>query len=106
MRWLMLIGVMFLSGCITTTAARQKYLAENPKTLERIANAMLEGKIVKYMPKEAVRLAWGNPCWYCYGTRKSSWGDTWEYNMFGSARPGAGTLVFFDENDRVRGWSE
>lgn len=66
------------------------------------------GKIRVGMTKQEVINAWGQPCWHCYGTRKTSNGDTWEYNVFGSGSMGAGsgTYLFFDRNDVLKYWSQ
>lgn len=102
------LALPILAGCVfgANRDSRAAYVAENPYMEERIENAILAGKIVEGMTKEEVRASWGQPCSYCIGTRSASWGDTWEYNPFGSARPSAGTLVFFDASGRVKGWSK
>lgn len=69
--------------------------------------AIIDGKIMRGMTKEEVRASWGDPCWYCRGTRERSWGDVWEYNVFGSGRysAGSGTYVYFDQAGKVQDWS-
>lgn len=59
------------------------------------------------MTKDQVRASMGNPCGPCYGTTHNSWGDTWEYNAFGTGSQGIGngTIVYFDAGGKVTGWS-
>lgn len=90
-----------------TRQDRIAWVNAHPNTPARYANAIRDGKIMKGMTKSQVKAAWGPPCGYCYGTTHSSWGDTWEYNIFGSwaAAAGSGTIVYFNSLGRVTGWS-
>lgn len=85
---------------------RQDHLA-TAKISPANADAIRRSKIKVGMTQDDVRAAWGGPCGYCRGTRKATWGDSWEYNIFGTGRHGigSGTYVFFDKAGRVRGVS-
>lgn len=109
---LLWLAPILLSGCALfgggDEARRNNYVASRGDQIApTIRGAIVDGKIMRGMTKEEVRASWGDPCGYCYGTRSASWGDTWEYNVFGSGSYGAGngTYVFFDQSDRVTGWS-
>lgn len=107
MKTLISIAVILfvLAGCgPSKMALRQAYIDAHPELDYDTREWIRNGKIAKGMTKEQVRASWGDPCWYCYGTRRASWGDSWEYNIFGTSR-GIGTVVYFDSADRVRGWS-
>lgn len=102
----LLLLPLALAACATDAGRRDAYLAAHPQTDNTIAQNIYQGKISKGMSKDEVRAAWGDPCGYCVGTRSASWGDSWEYNIFGSARPWAGNYVFFGPDGRVTGWSK
>lgn len=85
--------------------ARLEYIAAHQEESANIRQSILDGKIETGMTKADVVASWGQPCSYCYGTTHNSWGDSWEYNIEGSAAPGAGTYVYFDDNGLVTGWS-
>ena len=72
-----------------------------------ISTAIRNKEIMVGMTKEQVIASWGEPCWMCYGMRRSSSGDTWEYNPGGitSLGIGAGTYLYFDNNDVLRYWN-
>jgi outer membrane protein assembly factor BamE len=106
MKAIVILSFILLSACaVPQSRIRQEYIYQNLDLPNEVAWAVLEGQIVKGMTKDDVRASWGIPCGYCPGTRENSWGDTWEYNVFGTAY-GIGTLVFFDKNGRVSGWSK
>lgn len=111
MKKIMLIALLvaLLSGCAAThdKSARMDWLRAHPDTPIPAFAAIMHGSIIEGMTKEQVQASWGRPCGYCYGTTSSSWGDTWEYNPFGSAPMGAGsgTIVYFGSRGRVIGWS-
>lgn len=112
MRLLFLSAVIALSGCALfgggDEGRRYDYIEQRQGQLDpQIRAAIIDGKIMRGMTKEEVRASWGEPCWHCYGTRKASWGDMWEYNVFGSGSYGIGngTYVYFDAGDRVTQWS-
>lgn len=100
--------VVVLAACASQQSKREAYLKNHPNTDPVIAQAIKAGKIRKGMTKEEVRASWGDPCWYCYGTKEASWGDSWEYNPFGTGRysVGAGTYVYFDRSGKVINWSK
>lgn len=108
---LMLIAAGLLSGCALFGGAdeqrRKDWLTANASAPQEIQRAVSLGQIMRGMTKAEVTASWGQPCGYCYGTRRNSYGDSWEYNAFGSGSYGAGngTYVFFDSSGRVTGWS-
>ncbi len=110
MRWVLLTPAL-LAGCAMfggDDSRRQNYVQSRASEIpSSIRGAIIDGNIMRGMTKDEVRASWGDPCGYCYGTKSASWGDTWEYNVFGSGSYGAGngTYVFFDQADRVTGWS-
>lgn len=85
--------------------SRLAFVRDHPGEPRQIRQDILDGAIVQGMTKADVIASWGNPCWYCVGTTHNSWGDSWEYNIFGSAAPGGGTYVFFNADGIVTGWS-
>lgn len=108
-RGLALLAVaLALGGCgvMQERTARREALAD-PKLTPEI-RAAIEGKQIRVgMTKQQVIAAWGNPCWWCYGTRTTSRGDSWEYNLFGSSAYGIGngTYLYFDTAGRLTYWS-
>jgi outer membrane protein assembly factor BamE len=98
-----------LCGCAAKQVANtRKQVLADPNLAADIRQAIQAHKIKIGMTKDQVLASWGNPCWYCPGTRKNSWGDTWEYNPFGTGdlSIGAGTYLFFDEDGRLTAWSQ
>lgn len=97
-----------LTGCglMQEREARRAALA-NPALRPEIRAAIEAKQIRVGMTKQEVIAAWGNPCWWCYGTRQTSSGDVWEYNVFGSSVYGAGsgTYLWFDRTDHLVHWS-
>ena len=102
---LMLLALILLAGCASQDRQRSDYVAANPDLDPEIRQTILNGQIRRGMTKDQVLASWGPPCWWCHGTSENSWGDTWEYNAFGSSGYGRGTLVFFDSAGKVREWS-
>lgn len=98
-----------LSGCgwAQNYQTRQRVLAD-PHLRADVREAIRAEKIKIGMTQNEVIASWGHPCWYCSGTRENSWGDTWEYNPFGSGRysAGSGTYLFFDQAGLLRTWSK
>lgn len=96
--------VIMTTACTTPLERRSQYVNARPDIPRDISQNIREGKVSVGMTKEQVEVSWGKPCWYCYGTRESTYGDTWEYNIFGTGSYGigTGTYVFFDRSDRVR----
>lgn len=95
--------LFFALFLFVSCARREDYIAAHPSLSKEYAQAIREGKIKVGMTKEEVHAAWGPHCWYCHGTRENSWGDVWEYNIFGSGTYGAGkgTYVFFNNAGKV-----
>lgn len=106
---LIMFFIFLLTGCgwIQEVNIKKQVLAD-PALAPKVREAIENNKIKIGMTKNQVIASWGNPCWYCYGTRESSWGDTWEYNLFGSGRysAGSGTYLFFDTLGRLKAWSK
>jgi len=105
---IIILVAVFLSGCASLTGQHRRtaYVNGHPNVPVFYAQAIKDGAIMVGMTKDQVSASWGNPCGWCYGTRKSRWGDTWEYNVFGSSTMGIGNghYVYF-QNGRVVGWS-
>lgn len=101
-------AALALSGCglMQERAARREALAD-PNLSQRTRAAIEAEKIHVGMTQQQVIAAWGNPCWWCYGTRQTSHGDVWEYNVFGSSPYGAGsgTYLWFDQTGHLTHWS-
>lgn len=98
-----------LTACVNPMETpRWKYIEANPHLSDEIKGAIFHQQIMPGMTKEQVRAAIGEPCGYCYGTRTSSTGDTWEYNTFGTSIYGAGRgqYVFFNNKGKVIGWNK
>jgi hypothetical protein len=108
-----LFQIAFLIFCLTGCGFAQEIKIKNqvlsyPNLSPDTRKAIQEKTIKAGMTKEQVIASWGNPCWYCYGTRENSWGDTWEYNVFGSSSYGAGsgTYLYFDRSGYLEHWSK
>ena len=106
----LLLMFLLLSGCgiIEENAIRKEVLANDMNMSPEFRHAIWDKKIMVGMSKDQVRASWGNPCWHCYGTRESSYGDTWEYNIFGTGSNGigGGTYLFFDRRGKLKSWSK
>lgn len=105
--FLLIVPVLLLSGCFMLEPnihTRTQYVTAHPDTQYR--SEILAGDIKVGMSKAEVLAAWGPPCGYCAGTTHSSWGDSWDYDVFGSAYGGGGTIVYFDAAGYVTGWSD
>lgn len=99
----------FVAGCgLAYEANLRKQVLADPATPTAIKESIEHDRIRVGMSKDQVVAAWGSPCWYCPGTRENSWGDTWEYNPFGTGRYsiGAGTYLFFDSAGHLKHWSK
>lgn len=107
-----LLLVALLSSCALMPGAdnrrRQEWVQNNPQADPRIISAISQGQIVKGMRSTEVQASWGPPCGYCRGTRRTSEGEWWEYNPFGSGRYsyGNGTYLFFNNSGVLEYWTE
>lgn len=103
---IMVIAAALLAGCITNSPIRKEVLAD-PSTTPEVRAAVEKRQIRVGMTQKEVIASWGSPCNTCYGTRSATWGDTWEYNLFGNSRHGigGGTYLFFDRAGRLKNWS-
>lgn len=97
-----------LISCAPSGQYREDYTKAHPELDTDTKVDIIMGRIRRGMTQEQVKVVMGEPCGYCYGTRKSSWGDVWEYNPFGTGRNavGAGTYLFFDKHGRLSGWTK
>ncbi|PXW89959.1 outer membrane protein assembly factor BamE [Nitrosomonas sp. Nm84] len=112
---IVIVAILLLHGCgaVRENRIRQEVLADANMSAE-IRKAIDQKELVAGMTKEQVIASWGLPCKWCYGTRKSPSGDTWEYVLFGSNLPingsdiigiGKGIYLFFDSNGTLKHWS-
>lgn len=104
-----LLLVIFLSGCAHHQQINvRNQILSDADTPQHVKEKIINKQISVGMTKKQVIASWGEPCWWCYGTRQSSMGDTWEYNVFGSSAYGAGsgTYLFFDSNGVLKYWSK
>jgi outer membrane protein assembly factor BamE len=108
---LTIVPLFFLNACAIEQENRMKamrhQIVSNPSVPNEIRAAIRNNQIMVGMTKEQVLASWGQPCGLCYGTRRSSTGDTWEYNPgeTTSLGIGAGTYLYFDTNGILRYWS-
>lgn len=95
---------LVISAC-QSNKVRQEVLADKSIPQEYM-QAIKENRIMVGMTKRMVIASWGNPCSYCPGTRQTSLGDWWEYNIFGtgSYSYGAGKYLFFDNSGVLKYW--
>ena len=107
--------IIALAMCALLTNCGMAYNAKiknevlnSPETSYSTKELIKARKITVGMTQKEVIASWGSPCGHCYGTRKSSAGEWWEYNVFGSGRysAGAGTYLFFDNTGKLKYWSE
>lgn len=95
------------SGCSTALEERTRSDVLSKEDLSpEIRRTIMNKKIMVGMTKDQVIASWGKPCSWCYGTRQSSTGDTWEYSKFGSSYIGvrSSTYLYFDNRDVLRYW--
>lgn len=83
----------------------RQQLLNDTRTPSHIRSAIQTKRIVTGMTKDQVIASWGLPCELCYGTRRSSNGDVWEYNDMGQFAPGLGTFLYFDNAGILKHWS-
>lgn len=107
--------VLILSGCsaVKDNRIRQEVLADS-NLPEEIRRAIDLKELAVGMTQEQVIASWGSPCKWCYRTRKSSSGDTWEYHIPGADSVivgsdfvgiGTGTYLYFDKDRILKYWS-
>ena len=113
--FIMLMIALLLQGCGVAREhrIRQEVLADASMPGE-IRRAIDQKELVVGMTREQVIASWGLPCKWCFGTRRSPSGDTWEYNLFGSdlwvtgsdlIGNGTGIYLFFDRYGLLKHWS-
>lgn len=107
--------ILLLSGCsaVRDNRIRQEVLADS-NLPEEIRRAIDLKELAVGMTQEQVIASWGSPCKWCYRTRKSSSGDTWEYHIPGADSIivgsdfigiGTGTYLYFDKDKILKHWS-
>ncbi|MBL8500549.1 MAG: hypothetical protein JNL77_08225 [Nitrosomonas sp.] len=107
--------ILLLSGCsaVRDNRIRQEVLADS-NLPEEIRRAIDLKELAVGMTQEQVIASWGSPCKWCYRTRKSSSGDTWEYHIPGADSIivgsdfigiGTGTYLYFDKDRILKHWS-
>lgn len=98
---------LYACGMVKENRIRESVLSDS-NLPSHIREAIQQKQIMVGMTKQQVIASWGEPCWWCYGTRQSSVGDTWEYNVFGSSVYGAGSgaYLYFDNNNILKYWSK
>lgn len=107
--------ILLLSGCsaVRDNRIRQEVLADS-NLPEEIRSAIDLKELAVGMTQEQVIASWGSPCKWCYRTRKSSSGDTWEYHIPGADSIivgsdfigiGTGTYLYFDKDKILKHWS-
>lgn len=105
----LLTALLLIQGCATAIQNNiRNEVLSNPDLKPEIRDAIQRQAVHVGMTKQQVLASWGEPCWWCYGTRKTSNGDSWEYNVFGSSYMGAGsgTYLYFDNNGILKFWSK
>lgn len=108
---------LMLNGCGGTREhkIREEVLAD-PQMSEEVRQAIDQRNLLVGMTKEQVIAAWGIPCKWCFGTRKSPSGDTWEYSAFGKEKDSpvtgsdvfglrSGIYLYFDRHGTLKHWS-
>lgn len=108
----LIAAILLLNGCGMAREHRiRQVVLTDPSTPEAIRTAIDNKEIIIGMTQDQVIAAWGLPCKWCTGTRKSTGGDTWEYNLFGADSiitgadligPGTGTYLFFDSDGLLK----
>lgn len=90
------LAVLLLVACENAPVRREESIFQHPEWDETSVRMIREGKIIKGMTQEQVRVAWGRHCLTCQGTRTGGWGESWEYQT---------QVVFFDTDGRVTRWT-
>ncbi len=108
MKVLMMVVVLCLVGCAAGPDTRRvEAVTAHPEWPERDKANVLAGKIQTGMTKEQVEASWGPPCWCCYGTRRTSHGEWWQYSVFGCTRGGhSGTRLYFNNAGILEYWAD
>ena len=108
-----IFGTLVVSACanfdlLDPLAHRRQQTFINTHPHDRYNAAIKKGEIMRGMSKADVVASWGEPCPFCYGTTHNSWGDTWEYNIFGVSAmgAGAGSIIYFSPGGQVTNWSQ
>jgi len=107
----LIVAMSFLiiaSGCSTSLEKKTRNDVLSKENLSpEIRRTIINKEIMVGMTKDQVLASWGKPCsWWCYGTRQSSTGDTWEYSKYGSSYLGvrSSTYLYFNNRDILRYW--
>jgi hypothetical protein len=109
--FLVIAIIISLGACATEQELRinnlRNQMLSDTTIPASIRTAIMSRKIMVGMTKDQVVASWGSPCVLCYGTRRSSNGDVWEYNYFGptSLGIGGGTYLYFNNNGVLQYWS-
>ena len=112
----LIAAILLLNGCgsVRENRIRHEVLSDTSMP-EEIRRAIDLKELVVGMTQEQVIASWGLPCKWCYGTRKSASGDTWEYHLPGAdflvvgadfLGIGTGTYLYFDSSKTLRHWSQ
>jgi outer membrane protein assembly factor BamE len=112
----LIAAILLLNGCgsVRENRIRQDVLSDTSMP-EEIRRAIDLKQLVAGMTQEQVIASWGLPCKWCFGTRKSASGDTWEYHLPGSDSVivgadflgiGTGTYLYFDSSKTLKHWSQ
>ncbi len=92
---LLQLALIVLTACETAPVRREDYIAQHPEWDPQTVQLIRAGMIAKGMTKEQVRAAWGRHCYTCQGTKKGTWGESWEFRT---------QVVFFGPDGRVLRW--
>ena len=112
----LIAAILLLNGCgsVRENKIRQDVLSDTGMP-EEMRRAIDLKQLVVGMTQEQVIASWGLPCKWCYGTRKSPSGDTWEYHLPGAdflvvgsdfLGIGTGTYLYFDSSKKLKHWSQ
>jgi len=99
--------LIIVSGCGATLEEKTRSDVLSKEDLSpEIRRTIMNKEIMIGMTKDQVLASWGKPCSWCYGTRQSTTGDTWEYSKFWSSYIGvrSSTYLYFDNHDVLRYW--
>lgn len=112
---ILIAAIILLNGCGSVREYRiREAVLSDASIPEEIRRAIDYRELMVGMTKEQVIASWGLPCKWCFGTRRSPGGDTWEYVTFGSEYLvtgsdflgiGNGIYLFFDKDGILKHWS-